>query len=1257
MWVPPGYVLGLVHFKKERWEEAEKQFAPLTARFPDRARFRFMLGLALAKQKKWNEAYAEVQQALLVEPLRETWLEHLRRIERAVDLHPLPPPPLTQEELERLIGKHPGSTFLHTEAAKIHHLEAKWWQEVESLKKAVRISDGVADLHFRLGEALDQMKRHAEAAVHYSRAADLRPGVALWHYHLGYALATEGHDGPPDPAASQVHYAKAVELHGNEETRKFGIGQYHQRFERWGLAASAYEETARSSPSPALSARIGLCQLRLCEWEKVVVSLQSSMKAKAPMAQWAYQLGMAHERLGEYHEASEAYGRAVQLSTNKVPFWNYRHGYALEKAGEYALSCEAHLAALDSANLEEAPDAPRFGVARDVLEDAARAMLDPLETALEDDATDENLWWELGKCREILGDWKTAAVAYGNAIARNSTHQPLWYHRAACCLARAGEHREACVYFRNSRVFQRPHGVPDTVLRADPIFRKSAVYTEYVETLEIHPRVVMYESFHARLMTCNPFAIFVDLLERGGFEDWIHVWVINDRSDVPQRYRRLRNVILVSRNSDSYQRYLATAGVLVNNVTFYSYFIRRPEQIYLNTWHGTPWKMLGKDVRGELLTYGNMSHNFIHATHILSSNEHSTRVFLKGFDIDTLSHGRIVRSGYPRVDLTLNADPDRRASLKRRLGVDDGRKIVLYAPTWRGTHAEPEQETETLCAEISALSKLDCHLLFRGHTLSGSFDENITVPDDITTNELLSIVDVLVTDYSSVLFDFLPARKPVILFIKDYEQYLHDRGLYFGIEEIPAATARDLPALLDRVREAVEGRLAEDPELRERALRKFCPEEDGHACERSARLILEDPRMPREQAETGKRRILIFGGRMIPNGISASLINLLDSLDESKVEVTLLVEPENINTSDRNAACFGRIPKHVRVIPRVGRMNMTVEERHIHDTFKREARLPENPEIRRIFRGMFEREYVRLLGESRFDAAIDFEGYNLYWSSFIAFMPAWATKHRAIYQHNDKLAECRERFPSLELNFRLYPFFDRLISVSEKTMELNASSLAARYEVPRERFGFAENMLNGREVLAMADEPLEKAEDERWLTGEGPLFISVGRLSIEKDHRKLIRAFAQLRKSVPEARLLIIGDGPLHAELRRFVKRLKLGGKVRLPGFRKNPFPYLKRADCFVLSSNHEGQPMVLLEAMILGKPIVATDIAGSRGVLEGRFGLLVENSVQGLVKGMSAFADGKVAAGSLDIEAYRRNALLAFYQKSCGFADWPEDS
>ncbi|ETJ29988.1 Teichoic acid biosynthesis protein, partial [human gut metagenome] len=93
-------------------------------------------------------------------------------------------------------------------------------------------------------------------------------------------------------------------------------------------------------------------------------------------------------------------------------------------------------------------------------------------------------------------------------------------------------------------------------------------------------------------------------------------------------------------------------------------------------------------------------------------------------------------------------------------------------------------------------------------------------------------------------------------------------------------------------------------------------------------------------------------------------------------------------------------------------------------------------------------------------------------------------------------------------------------------------------------------------------------------------------------------------------RLYIIGDGVLKNELNNKIKQLELEDSIYMIGQISNPFYYMKNSDCFVLSSNHEGQPMVLLEALTLGQKIVATDIIANRGVLEHNLGELVENNI-----------------------------------------------
>src|SRR5690606_27035259 len=155
----------------------------------------------------------------------------------------------------------------------------------------------------------------------------------------------------------------------------------------------------------------------------------------------------------------------------------------------------------------------------------------------------------------------------------------------------------------------------------------------------------------------------------------------------------------------------------------------------------------------------------------------------------------------------------------------------------------------------------------------------------------------------------------------------------------------------------------------------------------------------------------------------------------------------------------------------------------------------------------------------------------------------------------------------------------------------------------------------------------------------------------EKDHEKLIRAFSRFRENNPSAKLLILGSGPLEHHLQQVVRETGVADCAHLLGYRANPYPYLRKANCFVLSSNHEGQPMTLLEALVLDKPIVATDIVGNRSVLHDRPGLLVQNSLEGLVAGMAAFVDGDVPAGGFDWRAYQGEAIGMFNERVLGMS------
>ncbi|MCP5542490.1 MAG: CDP-glycerol glycerophosphotransferase family protein [Akkermansiaceae bacterium] len=1248
---PLPYWQGLARYRLKHWDAADGCFAAALEKSPDHAPSLFKRGMVRWMNKKWMEAFPYVQKAVFLRPGNEIWMTRLRILEDKLETES-PPSFLSEEEILVRLEREPDSAFLHSELARCFRLGNKWWLQIDALKAALEIDGNNSGFHSRLGEALEQMHRYREAAAEYERALELADRSAVWHYKAGYALSRIPDAGPAEMERSRAFYQAAIGHPSNQKQQHLGLGYFHQKFSRWQLAADAYEEVARSldadSSGQALF-NLACCHDRNYRWDKAEQGYEAAIQRHDCEAEWHYRLGFVRERQGKHQAAASAYRNAAESAPKLVPAWFYRLGQVLAKEGAYEKACEAF-------HMSREADAGGAGPDLEWLDDPAlnetgergvEQARDRLARETGRDATDPDAWWKLGNCHEALSQWSEAAEAYNQCVMRTPGHDPARYYRLGACLAKLGRHEEACEAYASLRPIRRAHGLNKSTFQGDSAFRKVAIYTEYYETLAIRPGMALYESFHGETMSCNPYALFLDLLADPSRADWIHVWSVNDPSLVPERFKGMRNVIFVVRGSDAYMRHLASAGVLINNVTFHPYFIRKEGQIYLNTWHGTPWKTVGKHIQGEPFVYGNISRNLLQATHILSPNPHTTDILTRAYEIDGLAHGDIIETGYPRIDLTLNATDAEKEAMRKRLGIDGSRKVVLYAPTWRGSHATPELEADEVEREVNRLKEGDCHLLFRGHTLSDSRGLAHHVPDDISTNDLLSIVDILVTDYSSIWFDFLATGRTILFYLKDLEEYTAARGIYFGIDGLPGPVARNLDDLLAELRNHLRGDVSPAPRI-ETARLEFCPHEDGRATKRVLERIFAPRSRPLESTEP---QVLMFGGKLLPNGITSSLANLLDASAGSPPRITMLAESKWLKeTEPEDARRMGRLAAAARILPRVGRANFSHEEMWIQQRFRDDGAIPDSEEIRGIYQHAFAREYRRLLGESRFDAAIDFEGYNTFWTALIGCAPGHLVGHKAIYQHNDMMSECCVRFPYLTQVFELYRHFDRIISVSRMTMDLNNASLSARYGIPDSKFDFVENVLIPSRIRDLAAG--EPEGDADIFDGIGPVFITVGRLSIEKDHAKLIRAFAKVAKRNETAKLAIVGDGPLRLQLEGQVRSLGLEERIRFLGFRENPFPYIRKSDCFVLSSNHEGQPMVLLEAIILGKPIIATDIVGSRGVIEGRSGELVENSDAGLARGMREFLKGGIAAAEVDMDAYLTKALQAFRAKSCGLGD-----
>ena len=1161
----------------------------------------------------------------------------------------------------RATACHPTKPAYHYALARIYIRQKAWWKARESLLAAVNLAPQRAMWHFRLGEANDGLRRFADAADSYRQAVRLRPDRPEWHYRLGLAL-----ERSLRPTEAREAFAVALKDFRRPSTQSLGVGHLHERAQQWQFAARAYEAQLSEAPDdPELHFHLGLALERMYRWPEAMASYERALELDGACGEWHYRLGLIAERTEQLQSAVTSYRSAVALLPAGAPAHAeaaYRLGFVLSGLHRYEEASEAFSTVNPSAlptcadpfrlragKLRTGPRGSR--AEQRVL--ASAPSLTYLSGLLATDATNAASHYLLGEYYRGRENWQAAAEAYGAAVERNGTHQPLWYFRFGQAQLGARDCRKACDAFIEMHPFRRPHGVPYQTVSGRPNQWRAAQYAEYFDCLHVQDRIALYESFHGASVSGNPYALLRCALSDPRLKHWTHVVVINDPGRVPVGLKTLRNVILVQRDCDLYLRYLCTAKVLINNNTFPDYFQRRPEQTYLNTWHGTPLKRLGKSSLSGFMEHGNATRNFLQSNVIISPNPHTTDVLLRDFDLESNYVGSIAATGYPRLDLTLGATAASRAELRARLGIPDASRVILYAPTYRGPSTQrASTDFKRTVDVLRALSGQGRSVLYRGHHLAeerigAAKARQYLVPPGIDTNELLAITDVLVTDYSSVMFDFMATGRPIVYYAYDEAKYCRERGTYFSLSSLPGPVCQDLGSVENAVRGALDTSVTADDE-RDEARRKYCPWDDGHACERVVDLaFFPESDKSAARVSSGKPNLVLYGGAFIPNGIANSLINLLTGLAPEECSVSVMVDPTSVARSESRLAQLRRLPPWVSVIARVGAMTSSLEETWVVDQVHREDGA-NSQDIWQCYLRAFRREGRRLFGpQHRFDVLVCFEGYQPYWAALMGTLPGEKAR-RVCYQHNDMVRELESRFPYLGITFRTYELYDVLVSVSASTAKLNAANLASMLNVPHEHFQYCDNLQSNGSLASLAQAPISDRH-ARLLRKPGTKFVTMGRLSPEKGHEKLIWAFAAVHRIHPDTTLLVLGDGHLYHRLGQTIASLGLQESVILLGWQSNPFPYLALADCFVFASEYEGQGLVLIEAMRLGLPIVCTDFPCARDVLVDDNGLVVENTQLGLEEGMREFLAGHVRPPEFDLSKYQERALEQFRTQVLG--------
>jgi CDP-glycerol glycerophosphotransferase len=348
---------------------------------------------------------------------------------------------------------------------------------------------------------------------------------------------------------------------------------------------------------------------------------------------------------------------------------------------------------------------------------------------------------------------------------------------------------------------------------------------------------VLFDSWRGEYSD-NPRAISEELHRRGS--DLKHVWVLD-----PARAGEVPDwVVPVAPGSIRHLNILGRARYLVANRTVPGFHRKRRGTTFLQTWHGTPLKKIdfetrdvsSREVRQARRT---LEQNVPNWDLLLSPNHFSTPLLREAFGYS----GEVLETGYPRNDLLLAPEAGEvRARTRARLGIADGRVVVLYAPTFRDDAPfSREADVQRLAHELGE----GYVVLLRAHNIDArslslqqttSFKDVSRYPDN---RELFLAADVLVADYSSLTIDFAVTRKPIILFTPDFAHYRDElRGFNIDLEaEAPGplfATVPDLKAALEDLDAVVE----RSRDAYARFLVRFCHLDDGHASERAVDALL-----------------------------------------------------------------------------------------------------------------------------------------------------------------------------------------------------------------------------------------------------------------------------------------------------------------------------------------------------------------------------------------------------------------------------------
>lgn len=762
---------------------------------------------------------------------------------------------------------------------------------------------------------------------------------------------------------------------------------------------------------------------------------------------------------------------------------------------------------------------------------------------------------------------------------------------------------------------------------------------------KLNKKRILIESRNGLDLGSNLFYIIKEL-SKAQYREY-QVYLLVEKGAASKIIRKLKDnglekIPTINIYSLSYYRAIATAKYLFVDTSMERVFVKRENQILINTWHGTPLKKMGRHEEMSAHTMWNVQRNFFMSDYLLYPSESMMNIMLDAYQIRDLYTGKILLAGYPRNAIFYVQNNMEEQKKRWHL---QGKQVFMYMPTWRGTveHKNGAKQVEQLQSFLQKLDTLlPAHIIvyvkLHPFVLENLFLPNLQQVKIYREKEdvydFLTCCDGLITDYSSILFDFANTRRKIILFTYDEHDYKKERGLYQTPENLPFPITTNVSALVEELQHPKQ---YDDSEF----FRKYCCYDNKNAASNLCKHILKGEHLCKEYTlpKSSKENILLYGSEFGKNGLTTTLLNLLKYLDRNVRNYYVGIDEIALSKEPSRLAL---LPADVGFIPTDNTVYRGFSEAVASVLY---FRLNKNGKwISGQINQLFTRELRRRFCGINFHTSIQYAGYEV---KHIHIFQRF-TNRRIIFVHSDMLEEINTRKNQHLLTLQdAYRSYDQVAVVTGDLIP--STQRIAGNKVP---LCVVNNCLDYTKIQLKSKKPLQFDEEttanvtveelKKILDSDKLKFITVGRFSPEKGHKMLMQAFEIFSKTYSDAYLIIIGGhGPLYEETLSYAEHSE--SNILVIKSMSNPMPVMKRCDLFILSSYYEGLGLTLLEADALKIPCIATDVQGPRGFVTEHGGTLVDLSVDGITKGMSAYMKGQVKPMLVDYSLYNRNAIASF--------------